>query len=137
MSVSDLPTLNAALNLISACLLTYGHVLIRQGNRDRHRRVMLTALVSSGLFLSSYLVYHAQIGSVPYPRHDWTRPVYFAILIPHVILAALMTPFILRAVWHALKGRYALHRRLMRWVWPVWMFVSVSGVAVYWMLYRI
>jgi len=81
------------------------------------------------------LVYHFKVGSVPYPYHDWTRTAYFAILIPHVILAAVMVPFIIVAVRYALKGRYDRHRKLVRWVWPVWMFVSISGVAVYLMLY--
>ena len=98
---------------------------------------MLAALVSSGLFLSSYLVYHFQVGSVPYPHHDWTRPLYFAVLIPHVILAALLVPLVVVLVWRALKGEFARHRRLARWVWPVWIFVSLSGVVVYLMLYRL
>lgn len=98
---------------------------------------MLTALACSGAFLVSYLIYHADVGSVPYVRMDWTRPVYFAILIPHVILATVMTPFIFLAVRHAIRGRFEQHRRLVRWVYPVWLFVSVSGVMVYWMLYRL
>lgn len=137
MSVRDLPTLNALFNLTSAVLLTLGYLHIKKGDREKHRRFMLAALGASVLFLTSYVVYHSQVGSVPYPRYDWTRPVYFAILIPHVILAALMTPFILFGVRHALKGRYQNHRRLMRWVWPVWMFVSISGVIVYVMLYQL
>ena len=94
------------------------------------------ALLVSAAFLTSYLIYHANVGSTPYPHHDWTRPVYFTILIPHVVLAALMTPFILAAVWYALRGRFDRHVRITRWLWPVWMFVSVSGVVIYWMLYR-
>ena len=137
MSVEDLPTLNAILNSISAVLLTLGFVHIKRGQRERHRKFMLAALVTSVLFLTSYLIYHSQVGSVKYPYYDWTRPVYFAILIPHVILAAVMTPFILIAVWHALHARFEKHRRIVRWLWPVWMFVSVSGVVVYWMLYRL
>ncbi len=137
MNVQDLPTLNAILNSISAVLLTLGFIHIKRGHRERHRKFMLAALVTSALFLTSYLIYHSQVGSVKYPHYDWTRPVYFAILIPHVILAAVMTPFILIAVWHALHARFEKHRRIVRWLWPVWMFVSVSGVAVYWMLYRL
>ena len=98
---------------------------------------MLAALATSALFLASYLVYHARVGSVPYPRHDWTRPVYFGILIPHVILAGVMVPFILLAVLHAWRRRFDRHVRITRWVWPVWLFVSVSGVAIYLMLYGI
>ncbi len=137
MDFGFLATVNAALNLTSATLLTIGYVNIRRDRQETHRRFMLAALTSSALFLISYLIYHYTVGSVPYPRQDWTRPVYFAILIPHVLLAALMVPFILVAVRHALKQRFEKHRRIMRWVWPVWMFVSVSGIVVYLMLYHL
>lgn len=135
MTVADLPSLNAALNLISAVLLSFGYYHIKRGNWKVHKRFMLAALVSSGLFLTSYLIYHYQVGSVPYPYHDWTRPVYFAILIPHVLLAALMTPFIIWIVYQAFRENFQRHRRLARVVWPTWMFVSVTGVFVYLMLY--
>jgi putative membrane protein len=135
--ISDLPALNAGLNTLSVALLLRGYLQIRRGEREAHRKTMLAALVSSGLFLSSYLVYHFQVGSVPYPHHDWTRPLYFAVLIPHVILAALLVPLVVVLVWRALKGEFARHRRLARWVWPVWIFVSLSGVVVYLMLYRL
>ncbi len=135
MALSDLPTLNATLNLISAILLLFGYINIRRGERERHKRFMIAALITSTLFLTSYLIYHANVGSVPYPYHDWTRPVYFTILIPHVLLAALMTPFIVVVVWRAWKGSFDKHRKLARIVWPVWMFVSVSGVVIYAMLY--
>ena len=95
MTVSDLPALNATLNGISAILLLFGYIYIRRGRKEIHRRFMLAALVSSLLFLTSYLIYHFNVGSVPYPHYDWTRPLYFAILIPHVILAALMVPFVI------------------------------------------
>lgn len=137
MTFTDLPTLNAFLNLISSILLLMGFVQIKAGNRVRHKKIMMSALAVSVLFLTSYLIYHFQVGSVPYPYHDWTRAVYFIILIPHVILAALMTPFILMAVWFAWHDQYDRHKRLVRWVWPVWMFVSVSGVVIYLMLYRL
>ncbi|MDH3939232.1 MAG: DUF420 domain-containing protein, partial [candidate division Zixibacteria bacterium] len=88
-------------------------------------------------FLTCYLIYHAEVGSVPYPHHDWTRPLYFAILVPHVILAALMVPFILITVWLAWREKFIRHRRLARLVWPVWLFVSISGVVIYLMLYRL
>lgn len=136
MNVSELPTLNAVLNSISAVLLLIGYMLIKKKNRAAHKRVMITALITSALFLTSYLIYHFEVGSVPYPYYDWTRVIYFAILIPHVILAMIMTPFIVIAVWHAFHDHYDQHRKLVHWVWPVWMFVSVSGVVVYWMLYR-
>ncbi len=98
---------------------------------------MIAALISSGLFLISYLTYHYLVGSVPYPYYDWTRPLYFAVLIPHVILAALQVPFIVTAVWWAYQGRFDKHRGITRWLWYVWMFVSVSGVVVYLMLYHL
>ena len=137
MNVSTLPTVNALLNALAACLLLWGYVMIRRGRRDTHKKIMLSALVVSAAFLTTYLIYHAQVGSVPYQHHDWTRPLYFAILIPHIILAGLMVPFIIALVTFALRGNFTRHKRLARWVWPVWMFVSVSGVAVYLMLYHL
>ncbi len=136
MSVTDLPALNASLNFISAVLLTLGFVYIKRQRPDVHKKYMLAALVSSALFFVSYSIYHYQVGSVPYPYHDWTRPVYFAILIPHVILAGLIVPFILAAVWYAFKANFVNHTRITRFLWPVWMFVSLSGIAVYLMLYQ-
>ena len=97
---------------------------------------MIAAVVTSALFLGSYLVYHANVGSVPYPLHDWTRVLCFTILVPHILLAALMVPFIIAALYPAARGRFDRHARLTRWVWPVWMFVSVSGVTIYWLLYH-
>ena len=137
MTAADLPPLNACLNTVSAVLLALGYVNIRRGRIARHRRFMLAALLSSTLFLCSYLTYHYLVGSVAYPHHDWTRPLYFAILIPHVVLAALMGPFVVIAVRRAWRGDFVAHARLARRLLPVWMFVSVSGVAIYWMLYRL
>ena len=135
MDFGVLAHVNAALNTTSAAFLLAGFLQIKGGHHATHKKLMLAALASSALFLTSYLIYHYNVGSVPYPHQDWTRPVYFAILIPHVILAALMVPFILMMVWWALRDAFDKHRRLARWVWPVWMFVSVSGVVVYLMLY--
>ena len=136
MSATDLPSLNAMLNSIAAVLLLGGFIAIRKNRPDVHKRFMVGALAVSAAFLTSYLIYHYQVGSVPYPFHDWTRPVYFAILIPHVILAAVMVPFILAAVWFAFRQQFERHTRITRWVWPVWMFVSITGVVIYLMLYR-
>lgn len=135
MTASDLPTLNAFLNGTSAILLIFGRIFIKQNRPDLHKRFMIAALASSVLFFISYLIYHNHVGSIPYLKQDWTRPVYFAILIPHTILATVMVPFIIAAVIFALKGRFEKHKRLVRWVWPVWIFVSVSGIVVYLMLY--
>lgn len=135
MSLSDLPTVNALLNLLSATLLLIGFIFIKRGQRHTHKKFMLAALITSGLFLTSYLIYHFNVGSAPYPHHDWTRPIYFTILIPHVVLAALMTPFIFVLVRRAWREDYKRHRKLARIIWPIWMFVSITGVAVYAMLY--
>lgn len=137
MEASPHATLNAVLNAIAGVLLLTGRIQVKAGKFDTHKRVMIAALTVSALFLVSYLIYHAQVGSVPYPWHDWTRTVYFTILIPHVILAALMVPFIIAAVWFALRDRFDRHKALVKWVWPVWMFVSVTGVLVYLMLYQL
>ena len=136
MSVADLPMVNATLNCTCTLLLILGFAGIRQGNRRLHQRAMVAAVVTSALFLGSYVTYHANVGSVPYPLQDWTRSVYFAILAPHIILAALMVPFILASLYYALRGQFDHHARVTRWVWPVWMFVSVSGVVIYWLLYH-
>ncbi len=136
MKINDLATVNAVLNTISFILLVSGFIMIKKGRQDKHKKFMLSAFIVSALFLISYLTYHYYVGSVPYPHYDWTRPVYFAILIPHIILAAVMTPFILIALWFALRENFEKHRRLARWVFPVWAFVSVSGVVVYLILYH-
>ena len=135
MTTSDLPTLNAILNLIATCFLVGGFIMIKKGNKIAHKKFMLSATITSALFLISYLIYHYEVGSVPYPYHDWTRPLYFTILIPHVILAALMVPFILTLLWHALKGDFDKHRRIARFTWPVWTFVSITGVLIYLLMY--
>ena len=136
MNVTDLPTINALLNSIATILLVFGFVNIKRKRANVHKKFMLAALFASALFLISYLIYHSQVGSNPYPHYDWTRTVYFIILIPHVILAALMTPFIVILVWRAWKQDFAKHKKLARWVWPVWIYVSISGVLVYLMLYQ-
>jgi uncharacterized membrane protein YozB (DUF420 family) len=135
MNVTDLPTINASLNTLSTFFLLMGYIHIKKGHKETHKKFMVSALISSAVFLICYLIYHAQVGSVPYPHHDWTRPVYFAILIPHIILAAIMTPFILIAVWFAFREQFERHQKIVRWLWPVWIYVSVSGVVIYLMLY--
>ena len=135
MTVNNLVDLNVLLNITSATLLVLGYVQIKRGNKERHKKFMLAALTSTVLFLTSYLTYHYFVGSVPYPYHDWTRLLYFTILIPHVTMAALQLPFIIILVWRAFHDDFQKHKRLARIVWPVWMFVSVSGVTVYLMLY--
>lgn len=136
MTVRDLPTLNAALNALTALLLLCGWLLIRSGRRDAHRRVMTAALVTSGAFLVSYLLYHAQVGSVRFQGQGRVRTVYFAVLISHTILAAAIVPLVGVTVLRALKGQFTRHRRWARVTLPLWGYVSVTGVVVYWMLYR-
>jgi uncharacterized membrane protein YozB (DUF420 family) len=137
VSVSDLPTLNATLNAASAALVATGWVLIRRGRRDAHRRAMLAAVVCSALFLTSYLVYHAHVGSVRFRGEGPLRLAYFALLVSHSILAAAIVPLVLVTATRALRGRFDAHKAIARVTLPLWVWVSVSGVAVYWMLYRL
>jgi uncharacterized membrane protein YozB (DUF420 family) len=130
-----LPTLNAALNTLSAALLVTGFFYIRSKNRRAHKACMLAALGCSTLFLICYLLYHYQVGSVPFKGQGWIRPVYFAILLTHTILAAAVVPLVLVTVTRGLRERFDAHRRIARWTFPVWLYVSVTGVVVYWMLY--
>ena len=136
MPLFDLPELNATLNATSAVLLTTGWFLIRSRRIEAHRRCMIAAFVTSSLFLISYVVYHAQAGSKPYPGTGVMRTVYFAILIPHVVLAAAVVPLALVTLGRGLRRDDARHRRLARITLPIWLFVSVTGVVVYLMLYR-
>ena len=136
MTVTELPALNATLNAISSVLLVTGWVFIHRGERQKHKVCMLAALVMSGLFLTSYVIYHAQVGSVPFRGTGWIRTVYFGVLIPHVILAAAVVPPILITVSRGLSAKYDQHRRIARWTLPIWLYVSVTGVIVYLMLYQ-
>jgi uncharacterized membrane protein YozB (DUF420 family) len=135
MSVSDLPALNAGLNATAGVLLFAGWLMIRGGRITAHRRCMLAAFTASSLFLVSYVVYHAQAGSRPFTGQGPARAVYFAILISHVVLAAAIVPLALVTLTRALRGDFARHRRIARWTFPIWMYVSVTGVVIYWMLY--
>lgn len=136
MEITDLPAVNACLNSISTLLLTAGYLFIRRGQVERHRLAMAGAFVTSCVFLTSYLIYHSQAGSVPFTKQGWVRPVYFAILISHIILAAAIVPLALVTLYHAWRERFDKHRRIARWTWPIWMYVSITGVAIYLMLYQ-
>lgn len=136
IGLSDLPALNATLNSLSAVLLVTGYVLIRTGRREAHKRCMLAAFATSSLFLVSYLIYHARVGSIPFEGEGAIRIVYFAILIPHVILAGFIVPLALYLLTQAFRGRLERHRRVARWTLPLWLYVSVTGVVIYWMLYQ-
>ena len=134
MTVHDLPTLNAFLNGTAAILLAIGYYLIRSGKREAHKKVMLAAFTTSILFLISYLTYHAQIGSKHYAGP--VPALYFTILISHTLLAVTVPVLAIMTLRRALKGEYVRHRALAKWTWPIWMYVSVTGVIVYLMLYR-
>jgi uncharacterized membrane protein YozB (DUF420 family) len=135
VTIADLPALNASLNATAAVLLVIGYILIRRGDRRRHKAVMLAAFSTSTLFLISYVVYHANVGSKRFEGQGPIRLVYFAILITHVILAAAIVPLSLITLTRALRNRFDKHRRIARWTLPIWLYVSVTGVIVYLMLY--
>jgi putative membrane protein len=136
LDVHSLPALNASLNALAAVLLVTGYVLIRRRQWIAHRNVMTAALACSVLFLTSYLIYHAQVGSVRFPGTGTPRTVYLAILLTHTVLAAAV-PFLAGfTVVRAWRRRYPQHKKLARWTLPIWLYVSVTGVVVYWMLYR-
>ena len=136
MTVHDLPAVNASLNALSGVLLLIAYALIRARRIEQHRKVMLAAFATSSLFLACYVIYHAQVGSVPFPRHGFVRPLYFTILITHVTLAATVPPLAIITLSRGLKARYPQHRSIARWTFPIWLYVSVTGVLVYVLLYQ-
>jgi uncharacterized membrane protein YozB (DUF420 family) len=141
MTILDLPAVNALLNGLSAVFLTAGYVFIRRKNQLAHRNCMIAAFVTSIVFLICYLTYHTYLGAVLHrgptrflePR--WFRPYYLAILLTHTILAVLIVPMILMTLNRARRQDFAAHKKIARWTWPLWMYVSVTGVVVYWLLY--
>ena len=135
-SVSSLPLVNALLNGLATILLICGYVAIRSGRIQVHRRLMISAFATSVLFLISYLVYHAHAGSRPFPGRGAIRTVYFTILISHIVLAAVIPPLAAVTLWQGLRSRFDRHVRIARWTLPLWLYVSVTGIVVYWMLYR-
>lgn len=137
MSVTDLPTLNASLNALATLLLLAGWFFVRRKDVARHRACMAGALAASAAFLTSYVIYHYHAGSRPFTGTGPIRAVYFTILITHVVLAAAIVPLVLMTVTRALRGQFERHRAIARWTLPLWLYVSVTGVLVYWMLYRL
>ncbi len=133
---AQLPALNAVLNGTYAVFLAVGYLFIRRGHMRRNRACMLTAFETSALFLTSYLIYHAKVGSVPFQGTGAIRIVYFTILITHVVLAATILPLALLTLSRALKAQFDRHRRIARWTLPIWLYVSVTGVVIYVMLYQ-
>jgi len=136
MSIHDLPAINATLNAISGVLLVIAYALIRARRIEQHRAVMIAAFATSSLFLVCYVIYHAQVGSVRFTRQGFVRPLYFTILVTHVTLAAAVLPMAIVTLSRGLKARYPQHRRIARWTFPVWLYVSVTGVLVYVLLYQ-
>jgi uncharacterized membrane protein YozB (DUF420 family) len=137
MTVQDLPALNASLNAVATVLLTAGWILIKRKKREAHRWCMLSAFTVSTAFLASYLVYHFNVGSVPFQKQGAIRTVYLTILLTHIVLAAAIVPMILLTLSRALRARFDQHRRIARWTMPLWWYVSVTGVVIYVMLYRL
>ena len=133
---SILPSINAVLNFSAAVLLAAGYYFIKRRNIAAHKAAMIAALGVSAVFLVCYVVYHASAGSVAFTGQGWIRPIYFAILVSHILLAVTILPMALRTAFLGLKVRYPEHVRIARWTFPLWMYVSVTGVVVYWMLYR-
>jgi len=136
IGIADLATVNAGLNASAAVLIGAGFYFIKQRNIPAHRACMLAATTVSALFLVSYLTYHYNVGSVRFTKQGWIRSVYFPLLITHTVLAAVVLPMALRTLFLAVKGRFANHRRIAKWTFPVWMYVSITGVVVYLMLYH-
>jgi putative membrane protein len=135
-SISSLPLVNALLNASATILLLCGYVAIRSGRWRVHRAFMLAAFGTSVLFLTSYLIYHANVGSRPFPGRGPIRTVYFTILISHIVLAAVIPPLAAVTLWQAFRDRFDRHTRIARWTLPLWLYVSVTGIVVYWMLYQ-
>jgi len=136
VTLAQFPALNASLNATTAILLLSGWGLIKTGRREAHRWTMVAAFLCSSVFLACYLYYHFHVGSVRFLKTGPIRTVYFTILLTHTVLAVAILPLILRTAFLAAKGRFAEHARAARWAFPAWLYVSVTGVAVYWMLYK-
>ena len=137
IELTSLPAINACLNGLSAVLLGLGFYFIKAGRKTAHRNCMCAALTSSALFLASYLYSHANAGRTVFVDPAWCRPYYLAILISHTLLAIVMLPMVISTVVYAVKGRDASHRKIAKWTWPIWMYVSVTGVVIYLLLYQI
>lgn len=136
--VSSLPTINATLNSVAAFLIILAVIAVRSQQAEKlHKKLMLSGVLVSSIFLISYLIYHYYVGSIPFTGTGWIRILYFIILVPHIILAALVLPLILLAIYFALADKREKHKKIVRWAFPIWIYVSFSGVAVYLMLYHL
>lgn len=132
--VTQLPALNAFLNSISTILILSGFVAIKQKKYIRHMTFMLTAFITSSLFLVSYLIYHNYVGHTPFPGEGVIRPIYFTILISHIILSAFVVPLVLTSYYFAFSGKFSTHKKVSRWTFPIWLYVSVTGVVIFFIL---
>jgi len=138
MSLADLPAVNACLNGLSAVLLAAGYACIRRGNKSAHRNCMISAFTTSAIFLICYLTYHFTVKTITrFKEPEWFRPIYLSILFSHLALALAIIPLALITLRRAVKWRFELHKKVARWSWPIWMYVSVTGVIIYLLLYRI
>ena len=137
MSLAMLPTLNAILNATSAACLVTGWCCIKAGRMPAHAACMIAACIASLMFLTSYLWYHAHVGSVRFTGTGWSRPAYIALLMSHTVLAVSIIPLVGRTLWLAAGKRFDAHRAIARWTLPLWLYVSITGVVVYWMLYHL
>ena len=138
MTIQDLPIINACLNALATVFLMLGYLFIRQGNKTAHKKCMISAFLTSAVFLTCYLIYHFNTEVVTrFVNPSWFRPIYLVILITHVILAVVILPLIFMTFSRALKARYELHKKIAKWTWPLWMYVSITGVLIYLLLYQI
>jgi len=138
MTLADLPVVNACLNGLSAVFLTAGYAFIRRGHKSAHRNCMISAFTTSVIFLICYLTYHLTVKTVTRFRDpDWFRPVYLTILLTHTILAVVIVPLAVMTLQRAAQGRFEQHKKIARWTWPIWMYVSVTGVVIYLLLYQV
>jgi putative membrane protein len=137
VTISDLPAVNACLNGASTVLLTIGYIQIKRGNKIAHRNCMVGAVITSSIFLTCYLVYHHFAGRTTFQNPQWFRPIYLLILVTHTVLAVAIVPMVITTVLLAVRQRWESHKRTARWTWPIWMYVSVTGVVIYLLLYQI
>lgn len=135
MTISDLPAVNATLNATSAILLSFGFYFIRRKQIIAHRNCMIAAFCASTVFLTCYLIYHFNVGRTTFVNPAWFRPIYLTLLLTHTVLAVVIVPMILMTLSRGLKARYEMHKKIARWTWPLWMYVSVTGVLIYYLLY--
>jgi uncharacterized membrane protein YozB (DUF420 family) len=137
MTLSDLPAVNAALNTLSTIFLTCGYVFIRRQRQVAHRNCMIGAVISSALFLTCYLIYHYNAGRTVFRDPAWFRPIYLTILLTHTILAVVIVPMVLTTLYRAATRQFDRQKKIARWTWPIWMYVSITGVIIYFLLYHI